>query len=301
MGWLKMEEKLEIFEKTDENLEKLKQIGINKIREDTKLDVVKISDILEKRFDKLDYVRARGFINILERQYKLDLSDWLKEYRQHFPEEKNESEEELEKERYKQAVKQKRLTLIIVTSVLFLIFLYVVSQIFWSKKNKQSFSQVQETRYEESVENEGEDLQKEMQQDEEKSQTVVENSNAEQEKALELKQIDKPISQLGTSLFHGFSFDPENVLYLSFQKPVWVGVINLTNKKRITQIKQEFEMALDADLIFYIAYGVFTATVNEDEKQFYTYKPVFLIHTRDGGLKQITKEEFTSLNGGVEW
>lgn len=64
----------------DEQLEYLKGIGIKEINKTTRLTTNKIDDILQKRFDKIESVRAKGFISILEREYGLDLSAWLKEY-----------------------------------------------------------------------------------------------------------------------------------------------------------------------------------------------------------------------------
>ena len=64
----------------DEQLEYLKGLGLKEINKATKLATNKIDDILHKRFDKIDSVRSKGFIAMLEREYQLDLSAWLKEY-----------------------------------------------------------------------------------------------------------------------------------------------------------------------------------------------------------------------------
>lgn len=67
----------------DEQLEYLKGLGVKEINKATKLATNKIEDILYKRFDKIDSVRAKGFITMLEREYSLNLSMWLKEYALH--------------------------------------------------------------------------------------------------------------------------------------------------------------------------------------------------------------------------
>lgn len=77
-----MQDKLNLKE-LDQKLARLKEIGLREISKSTKLASSKIEDVLEKRFDKLDRVRARGFINILEREYEMDLSDWLKAQHEH--------------------------------------------------------------------------------------------------------------------------------------------------------------------------------------------------------------------------
>ncbi|WP_104696777.1 MULTISPECIES: hypothetical protein [unclassified Helicobacter] len=63
-----------------EAIEKLKQIGIKRINQDTKISVSVIENILEKRFDKIQRVWIVGFLPILEREYNVDLKEWLEEY-----------------------------------------------------------------------------------------------------------------------------------------------------------------------------------------------------------------------------
>lgn len=64
----------------DEVLEELKQIGVKDISKTTRLTINRIEDILNKRFEKIDRVRAQGFIHILEREYSVDLTEWLRLY-----------------------------------------------------------------------------------------------------------------------------------------------------------------------------------------------------------------------------
>lgn len=68
----------------DEAIEILKKIGVKEINKTTKISVNKIEDILEKRFSNIQRVRVVGFLKILEREYKVDLNEWLKEYDESF-------------------------------------------------------------------------------------------------------------------------------------------------------------------------------------------------------------------------
>lgn len=61
-------------------LEKLRQIGIKKINTETRISIGVIDNILQKRFDKIQRVWIVGFLPILEREYDVDLSQWLEEY-----------------------------------------------------------------------------------------------------------------------------------------------------------------------------------------------------------------------------
>ncbi len=64
----------------DKNLQILREIGTQEIYKATKIASKNINYILEKRYESLSRVHARGFIQILEREYKMDLSAWMKEF-----------------------------------------------------------------------------------------------------------------------------------------------------------------------------------------------------------------------------
>lgn len=294
---------------TSQGIEYLRKIGVERIKEDTHLDTIKIVDILEKRFDRLDSVRAKGFIYILEKEYHLDLSDWLEEYYLAHPQMDNEEEEK--REHYSNKVRQKKIVfylcvlgVCVVLGILIQIFSKSSFAFFDSKK------QVDAIQSNANAQNPSEVLiQQESQENshEAKNQTPFlrqENdalSKKDEEKKAERLSLDKPIYELGTPVFGSFAFDSDNVLELGFLKPVWVGVVFLDSKKRTAKINKEFSIQLDRELLIYIAYGSFTASLNGDEKEFATYKPIFLLYSKEGGLREITKEEFVILNGGIEW
>ncbi len=64
----------------DKNLQILKEVGVTEICKATKIASKNIHSILEKRYESLSRVHAMGFIQILEREYKIDLSAWMKEF-----------------------------------------------------------------------------------------------------------------------------------------------------------------------------------------------------------------------------
>ncbi|OOQ33599.1 sialidase [Helicobacter pylori] len=64
----------------DKNLQILKEVGVAEICKVTRIASKNIHSILEKRYESLSRVHARGFIQILEREYKIDLRAWMKEF-----------------------------------------------------------------------------------------------------------------------------------------------------------------------------------------------------------------------------
>ncbi|CRF45548.1 hypothetical protein [Helicobacter heilmannii] len=93
--------------KLDETLAFLAKKGMATIAQDTKLSNPKIKAILEKDFDSVQRVHAVGFVQILEKEYGVDLSQWLVEYDQNLFGIKRESGLSKEPQRSQEPHKQK--------------------------------------------------------------------------------------------------------------------------------------------------------------------------------------------------
>lgn len=278
-------------------LQKLKEIGKEKIREKTNLDLGKIEDILEKRFEKIAPVRAKGFIQVLQKAYGLDLSSWLEEYYEFQTNHK-------EKPRVKQEISQDK------SSYLFwvaCIALVVVGGgvLYWIyiKSHTLKTAQLQNIKQNIQVESHQAEMTEVLKQEDVQSPILEEKVKEENLRSEEqdIQTPPKAISEYGKSVFGEIAYNEENVLFISAETPLWVGIINLDTKKRIAKTKKEFEIPLDKQLLINIARGGFNASLDDEEKYFNTYKPVYLIYTIKGGLREISKEEFMGLNGGVEW
>lgn len=73
-----------------ECIKELKKIGIQEINAKTKIATKRLDDIFECRFDEIDRTRVKGFIYILQREYKIDMSEWLEKYDEYHREKENE-------------------------------------------------------------------------------------------------------------------------------------------------------------------------------------------------------------------
>ncbi len=73
-----------------ECIKELKKIGIQEINAKTKIATKRLDDIFECRFDEIDRTRVKGFIYILQREYKVDMSEWLEKYDEYHREKENE-------------------------------------------------------------------------------------------------------------------------------------------------------------------------------------------------------------------
>lgn len=64
----------------DENIQKLQQIGIKEISKQTRISSSRLKNIFEYNFANFKRVHLVGFLQILEREYKMDLSSVLEAY-----------------------------------------------------------------------------------------------------------------------------------------------------------------------------------------------------------------------------
>lgn len=61
-------------------IDELKKIGIDKISAKTRITQDKLQDIIDFKFDAFNKTRTRGFVQIIEREFGVDLSEWLTAY-----------------------------------------------------------------------------------------------------------------------------------------------------------------------------------------------------------------------------
>ncbi|MBF0985380.1 MAG: hypothetical protein HXK63_09615, partial [Campylobacter sp.] len=62
------------------DLDKLKSMDLIEIARTTRIDAQNLEYIINKDFEKLANFNVKGYIKILEREFGLDLSDWLSEF-----------------------------------------------------------------------------------------------------------------------------------------------------------------------------------------------------------------------------
>jgi hypothetical protein len=116
----------------NEGLEKLKIIGVQKIYEKTHITRRNVENILNRSFDKIPKVQFRGFISILEREYKVDLQDLVKEFESYTKYEEKISET-LIPELKNEYIKFNNKTLVIALMATFVIGYFIISSLVHSK------------------------------------------------------------------------------------------------------------------------------------------------------------------------
>jgi cytoskeletal protein RodZ len=103
--------------------------SIEEINKKTRISPISLRFIKNREFDKLPRVKFIGFVRLIEKRYKVDLSELIEEYENYFNQndnnkQKEKKETELEK---KEEIKEKKSYLWILVLILFILsaFLYV--------------------------------------------------------------------------------------------------------------------------------------------------------------------------------
>lgn len=61
----------------DNDIKVLRQIGLQEVSKKTHIEVKQLEYMINNQYEKLNKINTIGFVKILSREYKLDLSDWL--------------------------------------------------------------------------------------------------------------------------------------------------------------------------------------------------------------------------------
>ena len=243
-------------------LQKLQDIGAQKIHENTHISREHIQALLHGNFDDLNKIQFLGFISILERDYGIKLDELTQKGVEYF-----EDKSTLEKRKnYK----------IIYIAVVILVFIIAVFYTISLPSNTINSQAVDNSMIDDAKSNivVAQEL-----------NTTVEESNVSKEMPLfveEPKAIEK-----------SFKVIPNAKL--------WMGYVDMaTNKKYQKIFKDALELNPDKEWLLSLGHGNVSFEVNGELKEFHSKKTMRFIY-KDAELREITFKEFERLNKGSKW
>ncbi len=283
----------------DKNLQILKEVGVAEICKATKIASKNIHSILEKRYESLSRVHARGFIQILEREYKIDLSAWMKEFdkvcvfKEGVGEEKNQetNPEETAKKPLKveldYSINQANTSLskksskwkpfILVLGVVVIILVVVIIQ---------NSSSLKEERGQESAIKSG------------TKKNFFNKANPTEENKPELmpKLEEKPTEQ-DKQEKEAIKEDP-NTIYIIPKKDIWVEVVDLDEKKNSFQKVFKKNYSLETKnhrLLLRFGHGHLSLKNNHQEQDYNDSKTRRFLYEPNKGLTLINEAQYKEL------
>ncbi len=283
----------------DKNLQILKEVGVAEICKATKIASKNIHSILEKRYESLSRVHARGFIQILEREYKIDLSAWMKEFdkvcvfKEGVGEEKNQetNPEETAKNPLKveidYSINQANIKLskglskwkpfVLVLGVVVIVLAVVIIQ---------NSSSLKEERGQESAIKSGT----------KKSSFNKANPTEENKPEPTPKPEEKPTEQ-DKQEKEAIKEDP-NTIYIIPKRDIWVEVIDLDEKKNSFQKVFKKNYSLETKnhrLLLRFGHGHLNLKNNHQEQEYNDGKTKRFLYEPNKGLTLINEAQYKEL------
>ena len=283
-------------------LKKLRDVGAQKIYEDTHISLKYVQSIIRENFEGLTKVQFLGFVSILEREYSKKLPELREKGLAFFDEEK--VEKKIESTVFGVNEPKKNFTSLYVVIVL-LIFAAAVYY---------SFGITQEKSPQKNIDNSAiESAKKNIELD--KNNTDDGNNSLEKILVIEKNIIatkESNESSVETNTTKIAKLVPKKVivvkkvqknqpLIIHTRARLWVGYINKTdNIKKQTVIKNKLILDSSKTWLLSLGHGHLSLEVNAKKKRYNQSKNMFFIY-KNGELKQLSKKEFRKLNRGRLW
>ncbi|OOP97934.1 sialidase [Helicobacter pylori] len=283
----------------DKNLQILKEVGVAEICKATKIASKNIHSILEKRYESLSRVHARGFIQILEREYKIDLSAWMKEFdkactfKEGVNEEQNQETDPEEKTKNplkveidysinqantslsKKSSKWKPFVLVLGVVVIVLAVVII-----------QNSSSLKEERGQESAIKSGT-----------KKSSFNKANPTEENKPEPTPKLEEKPKEQDKQEKEAIKEDP-NTIYIIPKKDIWVEVVDLDEKKNSFQKVFKKNYSLETKnhrLLLRFGHGHLSLKNNHQEQEYNDGKTKRFLYEPNKGLTLINEAQYKEL------
>ena len=264
-----------------ESLDKLQDIGAQKIYETTHIPVEYVQAILYESFEGLNKIQFIGFISILEREYRLDLSTTRAHGLDYFGE-KNllDQQEKTPQKVYKVPKDKKSFTILYIIATIILLVVAVTYSM--RSSNKKENKTIKETKLIKEV----------------KKNIVLDTNNSEK-KTLTIKD------DINNTQETKKSDNSKKVVAASFKivprTKVWLGYIDVaTNKKYQKTFSDELDLDPTKEWLLFFGHGFIDLTIDGKTEKFNDRHTLRLLY-KDGKITKISLEEFKKLNRGNKW
>ena len=266
----------------NEALERLKDIGAQKIYEDTHIPVEHVQAILYESFDGLSKIQFIGFVSILEREYGENLDSVRSRGIGYFDEKNSSGEAITDDAIFKASASKKNLTVIYLLGaiVLFIIAIFYTMQ----SANESMDKAIQENKIIENV----------------KKNIVVDGNMSDVNSSDENTSLAADTNRTESAK----TVEPKAVthsLKIIARTKVWLGYIDVaTDKKYQKTFEGEFELDPAKEWLLYFGHGYIDVIVDGKKEEF-SSKNTLRLHYLDGQIEKISIKEFRKLNRGSTW
>lgn len=300
-------------------INELKKIGVEKIAAKTRITQDKVQNILNLNYGAFNKTHARGFRQIIEREFSVDLSEWMEAFDTFHsaPQEILEQNEQNNNDEkniniiIESTKKDKSASILIALLALLVVFFLVFFAYNNFIKNPSQSAESSEIVLD-SVDDEGAESNLDSAIGDESAESMADSAIDALDSAkqnadsadLAKQNIDSATSTNSTTSAGTNIATSANItqITISPNEPLWVGIIDLeSRKKQQFSLSAERTISLEGDKIIRTGHSLFSISAPNLNKQFLGGNHAYLLYKVDSGLKEITHAEFLELNGGQEW
>ena len=266
-----------------EALERLKDIGAQKIYEDTHIPVEHVQAILYESFEGLNKIQFVGFVSILEREYAEDLSGVRSRGLEYFDDTNDRDEAITDDTIFKSSGSKKKMTLLYLIAAIALLGIAIVYTM--ESADKSMDKAIQEHTI---VKNEKQNI---APVDANISDTNSSDENSTTVADENLTQTLKPVEPKAV----------EHSLKIVARTKVWLGYIDVaTDKKYQKTFTGELELDPTKEWLLYFGHGYIDVVI-DGKKESFSSKNTLRLHYQDGKIEKISINDFRKLNRGSTW
>ena len=263
-----------------EELDLLREIGAQKIYEDTHISLKHAQSVIHESFEGLTKVQFLGFISILEREYNQDLSMLKEKGLAYF---ENEPAKDISSTSvFVEPVKAKSVTPIYIIVAL-LVFILVA---YFTIDNDSSESQTV-TIDNSAIVNAQKNI----------NPTAYESNSSDSNSTLSDK--NETIALVVVQEEKAVKVPPS--LKIIAKSKLWVGYIDRTEDiKKQTIIKESLELDPSKEWLLSLGHGYVDIVINGELQEFRSPNNIRFLY-KNGELKKLTFKDFKILNEGRVW
>jgi len=256
-----------------EEVDLLKEIGVQEIHEQTHISVRYVKSILDENFNDFSKVQFLGFIAVLQREYKYDLSALKARGLAYFDLNTEQKSVFIEPKRTKKPT-------LFYGAVVLLIFVIVAYISIGSSTSSELPEETQSTEIQ--------NVQKNLE------PVVVDENRSD----LNESQTDANLNKAALEIQNDKVVQSFTILTKS---ELWIGYINKTDNITKQGIIQE-SLALDPskEWLLSLGHGHVDVEIDGEIQEFRSRNNIKFIY-KDGTIKEITFTEFKALNEGRAW
>jgi len=306
----------------DNDIRVLEKIGLQEVCKRTHIEVKQLEYMINNQYDKLNKINTLGFIKILSREYKLDLTDWLEGFHDYWAEHKAEEDSSKEKifiraksdRPYKKAAWLFLLIFLIAGLFgLFSIFKIEIDFDVMSLLDKAKIETNQTSAFQsapvvqEAATSLGVKVEERVIETNSSNSTVqavvvsIDENLTRKTEANDTNATNIPLPMLPESNTTLLNTVPKNNAIIAPIRRIWIGIVNLeTFARKESSNDQNITIDLNKRQIIKTGNGFFKLSYDGSIEDF-TEQGSTRFLVENGTMKKISEEKFIELNRGKNW